>query len=50
MRHTTRRTTALLHTQLQRVQQWGDTLTLDLRVDGRPEARAVPPCVCWSNL
>ena len=32
-----RRFTVLLNTQLQRVQQQGDTLTLDLRVDGRPQ-------------
>ena len=32
-----RRFTVLLHTQVQRVQQQADTITLDLRVDGRPQ-------------
>ena len=32
-----RRFTVLLHTQVQRVQQQDDTITLDLRVDGRPQ-------------
>ena len=31
------RFTVLLHTQVQRVQQQDDTITLDLRVDGRPQ-------------
>ena len=32
-----RRFTVLLHTQVQRVQQQDDTITLDLSVDGRPQ-------------